>query len=158
MLFQRGLGVVEIVMVIAIIGIAVFSIFELLVLTNATRENQARRVQATALAQSAVEVVKTLRAAGWDANISSLTSESTYYPVQNSGAWTLTTANPGPIDNLFSQTVTLHAVTRDSSDNISATGANDDNTRRISVSVAWEERGQSREVALETYITNYLQN
>lgn len=152
----RGLALVEIVVVVAIIGITISSLYSLLVLSRATLSRHLRATQALALAQEGLEAVRNIRDQDWSNNIEPLGSGANYYLTLSGSSWALTTTNPGPIDSLFTRTVVFASVNRDESDNISDSGETDPNTRKITATVAWTERGSSRSVSLTTYITNFL--
>lgn len=154
---QRGISVVEILVVVSIVSVAIFSLYELVVLSRATSSNQMRRLQAVAYAQEGIEAVRNLRDRSWDNNIAPVSTSSTYYLTLSGSAWALTTTNPGPLDSLFSRTITFASVMRDSNGNISASGTPDDDTRQVTVTVTWTERGQARSLTLPIYLTNFLQ-
>lgn len=154
---QRGISVVEILVVISIVGIAIFSLYELVVLSRASSSNQMRRLQAIAYAQEGIEAVRNMRDRSWDDNIASLNAGTPYYLTLSGSAWTLTTTNPGAIENLFTRTVVLSQVNRDSNGNIVSSGTDDPDTRHVDVTITWAERGNNRNVEIETYITNFLQ-
>lgn len=155
---QPGLALVEILVVIAIIGIAVFSLYELVVLSRATLSREARHTQALSLAQEGLEAMRTIRDQSWSANIAPLSPGTNYYLTLSGSSWALSTVNPGPIDSLFNRTIVFASVNRDANDSISASGSADANTRHVTATVSWTDRGSSRSVTLATYITNFLDN
>ena len=157
-MLNRGLGMIEILIVVAIIGLFLFGAFELITLTTITNANQERRAQATQLTQEGIEAVRALRAASWSAHIADLTSGANYYAVSSGETWSIVSGNPGPIDGVFTRTITLDAVNRDADDNISSSGTPDPDTRLVTSAVTWQEHGQARTVTLKTYLTNFLSN
>lgn len=154
----RGLALIEIVVVVAIIGLTVFSLYELVVLSRATTSRELHRVQALSLAQEGLEATRTIRDQGWSSTIANLTSGATYYVTLSGSTWQLTSTNPGPINGLFTRMLVFADVTRDNSGNISGSGSLDENTRKVTTTVTWEERGNNRSLELATYITNFLEN
>lgn len=155
--YSRGIGVIEIVVVAGIISTVFLSISQLLVLATRPIAAGAREAQAMFLAEEAIEAVRTLRNVDWTDNIASLTNDTPYYPLLAGDNWSLTTSNPGVIDNTYTRTVVVSAVYRDGDDNIStSSGTLDEKTRKVTATVSWSERGQSKSVVLETYITNFL--
>lgn len=155
---NRGVALIEILVVIAIIGIAVFSLYELLVLSRATTSRDLRASQARYLAQEGLEAVRTIRDQSWSENIEPLSAGTTYYATLSGSTWALTTTNPGPIENLFTRTIVFHTVNRDANGNISESGSSDPDTRQVTSSVNWLDRGSNRSVSFSTYITNFLDN
>lgn len=152
--YQRGISLIEIAVIIPIVGIAFFSIYQLVSLALVNNEDQGRRVQALALTKDGVELVRVIRDADWS-NIDSLTTGANYYLSGSNGAWSLTPTDPGVLEGIFTRTVVFEAVNRDDDDNISETGTADPNTRLLTVTVTWEERGKDREIELQTYLTNF---
>lgn len=155
---QRGIALVEILVVIAIIGVAIFSLYELVVISRTTTSNQLRRTQALALAQEGIEAVRNLRDQSWGTNIEPLSTSTNYYATLSGSNWALTTTNPGPIDTLFTRTLVFESVNRDANSNISESGSSDPDTRKVTATVTWTERGNARSATLATYLTNFLDN
>lgn len=152
---NAGLGLVEIVVVAGIISLVFVGLLQLLFLTLKPIGESVRQTEATYLAEEGIEAVKVLRNGGWTGNIASLSNSTTYYPVIASDNWTLTTTDPGAINGTYTRTVVFEAVYRDVDDNIAGTGTVDDNTRKVTTTVTWMDRDQSKSVTLETYITNF---
>ncbi|MEK7557027.1 MAG: type II secretion system protein [Patescibacteria group bacterium] len=155
---NKGIALVEILVVIAIIGVATFSLYELVVLSRATVGRELRRTQALSLAQEGIEAVRSIRDQSWSGNIEPLSNGTNYYATLSGSSWALTTTNPGPIDALFNRTIVFASVNRDANSNISESGSVDENTRKVTSTVSWTDRGTSRSVALSAYITNFLGN
>jgi len=155
---QLGIGLVEIVVVIGIIALLFPAIFQLLSLSSKTIRAGTNKIEATYLAQEGIEATRTLRNKSWDSEIATLTNDTVYYPVISANRWTLSTINPGIIDGLYTVTVVLSEVFRDGNDDIAADGTSDPNTKKILAKTTWIERETAKEVAIETYITNFLQN
>lgn len=154
----KGIALVEIVVVVAMIGLTIFSLYELVVVSRAAQARELRRIQAVSLAQEGLEAVRIIRDQSWSANLASLSVGTNYYATLSGSSWTLTTTNPGPIDGLYNRTIVFANVNRDANDNISTVGSEDDDTRQVTASVTWVERGNNRTVSLATYITNFLDN
>jgi len=119
----------------------------------------ARTTEATSFAEESIEVVRVLRDENWTTNIAALTSGTTYYPVISTDKWTLTTTNPGVINNLYTRTVVVEDVGRDANhDILSSGGTPDDNTKKVTSTITWTENGRNKQVVLEAYVTNILGN
>lgn len=154
---QRGFSVIEILVVVTIVGIAIFSLYELVVISRTSTSNQMRRLQALSYAQEGMEAMRSIRDRSWDSHIAPLTETTAYYLTFTNSTWTLTTTNPGPLDGLFTRIIKVAPVTRDSNGNIVTGGTTDPDTRRVTVTVTWAERGSDRSVELQTYLTNFQQ-
>lgn len=155
---DRGVTTMEIIIAVAVVGLVFFSIYQFAIVSFASVQMSGRQDQAAYLAEEGMEAVRTLRNQSWSGAIAPLSTSTTYYPVLSGGTWTLTTTNPGPIDGLFNRTITLQQVLRDGSDNIASSGTLDPHTRKVVVTVSWGEKTGNKQVMLETYLTNFLDN
>jgi len=157
---QRKLGfaVLEIVVAAGIISIVLLGILQLVSQSIQPINTSVRQAQAVFLAEEAIEVVKVLRNEGWKSNIATLTNSATYYPTISANNWTLSATDPGPINGIHTRTVVLDAVYRDGSSDISSSGTLDDNTKKITATITWSERNQSRSFVISSYLTNFLDN
>jgi len=156
---KGGFSLIEIVIVIAIISIALMSIISFFIFSRGVNFKMARNTEATSLAEEGMEAVRKLRDAGWLANITPLASGTTYYLKFSGSSWTLDTNNSGIIKGLYTRTVKFEDVFRDATtSNISTSGTADLDTKKLTVRVSWVETGQTKEVVLTTYITNFQSN
>ena len=157
----RGFGLLEIVIAVAIIGTTVFALS--LVFLMADKLEASNQSRANFLAEEGLEVLRFLRDESWSGHLANLNTITTYYLSFNSAisAWSVTTSNQGPIDNLYTRSFTVAAVNRDAlSDDIvdSPAGSPDANTKKFSVSVSWQERGSYSITALSTYLSDMFAN
>lgn len=155
---RRGISVIEVIIGTAIlvgVFIVVGSIAQYaLNLTNASNG----RIRSSFLATEGVEAVKTMRDRGYSAAIAALTPDTTYYLVFSSGQWDATTTAT-VIDGKFTRTFVMQDVSRNALDRIvSSGGTNDPDTKKITITVAWAERGVSRQDSISTYLTNLFKN
>jgi prepilin-type N-terminal cleavage/methylation domain-containing protein len=156
---NKGVGLLEILIVVAIIGVGFLAVISFLLFSRGVTFQVARNTVAVNLAEEGIEAVRGLRDESWSTNINSLTSGTDYYPVVSGDKWSLSTTDPGPIENLFTRTLTVEAVSRDAaSGDIASGGTSDPNTKKVTAKVAWLESGRNNEVVLTTYITNFLEN
>ena len=153
---SKGVGLVEILIVLAVVGVGFLAIISFLIFSRGVTFQVARNTEAVALAEEAMEAVRGMRDEGWTVNIAPLTSGATYYPVVAADKWTLSSTDPGPISNLYTRTVVVEDVGRDGNDDIVASGGTPDpNTKKVTATVSWTESTQSKQVVLTTYITNF---
>ena len=155
---QKGFGLIEILIVGAVIAIGFVGIAAFLINSSGLTFRVTRNTEAVSLAEEGMEAVRSLRDESWSTNISTLTSGTTYYPVVSGNKWTLTTSNPGVVNDLYTRTVAIENVNRDSNDDIASSGTPDTNTKEIVVKVTWYENQAIKDVTLTTYITNFLSN
>lgn len=151
---QKGFGIIEIVICISILVITFWSFTGIAQYCLKIQEQSKTKIQAMNLAAETIESVRSIRNESWD-NISSLLLETKYYPVISENKWTLTLNNPGLISGTYDRSVTLERVYRDANDNISESGTEDDQTKKITALVEWNDRGQTKQINLSTYLTNW---
>lgn len=151
------MGLIEIILVVAIISTSFFMIGQLGFMSIKASKDRADRVRALAVAEEGIEAVRTIRDAGWTANIAPLTFGATYYVATSSNQWVLTGTNPGPINNIYTRTAVIDNVLRDINDDIVTIGGTDDpGTKKVTMTVTWGTPAKTLE--LMTYITNILKN
>lgn len=149
---QQGIGMVEILVVVAVIGVALVSLMGLADFALKINAGLKKDLVATNLASEAVEVSRAIKDESWA--VLAAYGSGTYHPVQSGGKWIL--AAGAEAINGFNRQITLEDVYRDVSDNITASGGTlDPNTRKISVVVSWIERGSARQVSLTSYLADW---
>lgn len=154
---QKGMGLIEIILVVGIISASFFAIGELALMSMKASAERSERARALAVAQEGIEVVRTIRDAGWTANIAPLTFGATYYVATSSDQWILTATDPGLVGGRYARTVVIDNVSRDINDDIVVIGGTDDpGTKKVTATVTWGSPVKS--VELVTYITNILKN
>ena len=116
------------------------------------------RVQAAYLQEEGMDAVRILRDDSWTNNIASQTPGVAFYLTFDGTTWKSTTTNTF-IDTVFMRTATLDSVYRNGSQDIVSSGGNlDANTRKVTVSVSWADRGATTTQTLATYLTNLFNN
>jgi hypothetical protein len=98
-----------------------------------------------------------LRDSGWDANIATLSTTTTYRLYWTGSTWQATTTQQ-VTDGLFYRTLSISDVKRDANDDIASVGTYDPNTKRIDVSVAWLARIGTTTKTAATYLTDLFGN
>lgn len=156
MMHQKGVGVIEIIIVVAIAGIALFGISGVSSYALGVMNDRKALLEASYLAEEGMEAARSVRDEGWASNIAGLTTGSNYYPVISGSKWMLSSTDPGVINGRYTRRVVFENVNRDSSDNIVTTGGTlDANTKKVTAYVSWTERGGTKEINLITYLTNW---
>lgn len=150
---NKGLSVVEVVIGAAIILLTV-SATALAFRSIIRSASLANRVTAAAfLLEEGVEAVKIIRSTNWD-NIANLNTGTAYTLVLSANTWT-TQTNRQFVDGLFDRTVTINNVYRDGNDDIASSGALDDDTKQVTISVSWQNHGATTTKSISTYVTNF---
>ncbi len=161
---KKGLGLIEIVVGTAIISLSLVGLvtaFNVFIRTGLSNTN---KIQATYIMEEGLEAVRYLRDAGYSANISSLTSGTSYYLLFDGSDWSATTTQT-LIDSRFDRIVTIADVyRRDSDDDIVASTSPDSktldsNTIQATVTVSWDSSGSvSEEISAVEYLTDFYDN
>jgi len=151
---QKGIGIIEVIICIAIIAITFWSFTGIAQYSLKIQEQGKAKIEAINLASETIEAVRSVRNENWD-NISSLLLETKYYPIISENKWALTLNNPGLISETYNRSVTIERVYRDINDDISETGIEDNQTKKVTALVEWDDRGKTKEINLSTYLTNW---
>ena len=117
-------------------------------------------VKSSYLIEEGIEAVKTLRDTSWSSKIAPLTLGAEYYIVYNSAtaSFDATLSPQGNIDGIYQRTFVLSSVNRDSNSDIQASGTDDPNTRKVTVTVSWSNGSATTQKRQSTYITNLFAN
>ena len=151
---QKGVGMIEVIVCLTIITISFWAFLELAKYSLKIQEQTEAKTAALNLATETIEATRSIRDENWD-NLASLSLETRYYPVISENKWALTSINPGLVNGIYDRWVILEKVYRDTNDNISASGAEDPQTKKITAFTEWTDRGQTQQINLTTYLTNW---
>lgn len=152
---QQGFGLIEIIVAIGIMSIAFFGLTQTGLISVRLLRGEKERLQATFLAEEALEATRSVRDASW-ATIASFTNGTSYYPVIANGVWTLSAVSPGMVDGAFTRSITFAPVYRDAQDRIAAVGTLDPDTKKVTALVSWTDRSP-QQITLVTYLANFQQ-
>ena len=158
---SKGITVLETLVAIAIIVIVLVGVYGLVVfslgVTNALRKSS----QAHFLAQEAAEAVRNFKDnTEWSVNgLGALSEMVFYYPIKTGASlkeWQMILGQE-EIEG-FTRSIVIHEVGRDISGNILQSGGTvDPDIKKITVSVSWQDRGQNKEIQLNSYFANWKQ-
>lgn len=156
---QCGFGLIEIVVGVALISMFLFGIAEVGKLGSRLVDGAGTRLQAVFLVAEGIDAVRGIRDAGWNTGISPLSDDADYRLVFDGTRWTLSVAPEPLINGLFSRSVRFFQVERGGNDDIVTSGGTvDPDTRKVTVSVSWSERGATSTTSVSTYTTNLFNN
>lgn len=154
-----GFGLVEAVVGVAVLGAFLAGIIAVAQFSLRLVASAGAELQAVSLLEEGVDAVRGLRDASWTSGIAPLALNADYWLRFSSVAWTLTSSPQPFIDGRFDRRIQVAQVLRDANDDIVSSGGSiDPNTKKITVSVSWFERGATTTQALSTYITNLFNN
>lgn len=149
---------VELLIVIAIITTSLVYLLGLINFSLRIAGEKKRLYQANFIAQEAMEGVRNFRdGTSWDVDGLGTLAVSTPYHVEKTGSpprWTLS-AGEQTTDG-FTQRVIFDEVQRDGNDNIvESGGVVDASTTEVTMTISWLERGESRQIELVNFFTNW---
>lgn len=159
----KGMTLVEVVVGATIIGTSIIFIVGVYSGLSRLSYRNTARVQAAMLAEEAVEALRTMRDAGWTANVASLPyttfgTTTTYRLIWDNTKWQATTS-PVLIDGVFDRTFQIFPVNRDGAFNVVSTGGTEDtNSRRVVITISWREDNGTSTKSAETYLFNSFAN
>lgn len=153
---SNGFTIVEIIVVVAVIIAAFTAVLGFFAFEAKIAERSRMRLQAISFIEESIEAVRNFRDnSTWtDADgIGPLAIGVDYHPASSSDGWDIDPGNE--IINEFTRAIVFNEVSRDANDDISDSGTNDPNTRKVTVTIAWTDRQGSATESLITYITNW---
>jgi len=151
---QKGISVIEVIVALSIIFVSFFSFLALAQYSLKFQDQSESKLEAINIAAETIEATRSVRNEDWN-NFSSLSLDIPYYPVISSNKWTLSSTDPGSINGVYDRWVIIEKVYRDANDNISSSGTEDDQTKKITAFVEWNDRGKIKQIDLITYLTNW---
>lgn len=154
-----GFVLVEAVVAAAVCTTVLAGAIGAFLITVQNAQSNSAQVQASYLAEEGVEAMRVIRDTSWSSNISSLTSNTTYYLSWNGTTWVSTTTNKF-IDRTFERKVVLSDVNRDNSskDIVTSGGTTDPNTKKVTVTVSWRNGASTTSKSLSAYLANIFSN
>lgn len=152
---NKAFTIIEVIVVAAVI-IAVFvAILGFFAFESKVAERGRMRLKAASLNREAIEAVRNFRDNTiWASDgIGNLNTGANYHPVISGDSWNI--ISDSEIINEFTRKIVFDRVYRDGNDNISGSGTEDSNTRKVIITISWTDRQGSAEESLITYITNW---
>jgi len=157
---NKGISMIEMLIVIAILAITLTSLLGLASFSLGAASLIKQTIQVNTLAQEMTEAVRNFRdQTFWKENglgSSAVTVGAAYHPEKTGDSppkWVL--ASGEETIDIFTRKVVFETVYRDTDDNIAESGTEDLNTKKATVTVSWQERGRTHQVVLVTYFTNW---
>jgi type II secretory pathway pseudopilin PulG len=149
---NKGFGVIEMVVVTGIVSMTLFAFLQTSILAIKLLRAEKENLEATLLAQEAMEAARSIRDESWANNIASLANGTRYYPMVENGKWKLKTISPGLINGKYDRYVIFSEVRRDAQDKIASGGTLDPNTKKITTYT--EYSGKTKTIV--SYMTNFV--
>ncbi|MDO8558506.1 MAG: hypothetical protein Q7S09_04980 [bacterium] len=155
---QRGISVIEVMIVIFVATVLLFSIAEVAGLSHRISSEKKLELRAGYYAHEGVEALHAMRDESWSTRIGTLSASTTYYIVPTASAWILSSSDPGALDGFFTRTAVMQNVYRDTNDDIASSGTLDPDTKKFTITLTWGTQTGTKTLAIEAYLTNLYKN
>lgn len=159
---KSGIGLVEIIIASSIISITILVLLTVYTMVSKHSNYNIYTLKGSQIAEETIEVLKFLRDSGWNSNIETLSTNTTYHPYWNinlvPNRWTAVTSNI-LLENKYEVSFVLSDVYRDGSHNVVSSGGTLDNgSRKVNINVSWRQNGATSTKSMETYLFNIFNN
>ncbi len=155
---RKGFSVIEIVVALGIISVVMVSLPQIGALSLRLSSLASNRVQAAFLLNEGIEATRFLRDDGWGAHIEPLALDIDYFLLFGGSDYQLATVEPPFLNGKFQRELRFSEVLRNGQDDIDSVGTSDPLTKKVAVTVSWNERGATTTESVEFYITNLFDN
>ncbi|MEI7777604.1 MAG: hypothetical protein WCI52_03280 [bacterium] len=160
--FTKGFTILEVIIGASIMLLITTGILSSYVLYLQASGSNMESIQSAFILEEGVEGMRSIRDAGWTANIVPLTTGETYYLSWNSGLSIWQTTTTATSTDGFVRKIILYPAYRDSNSNLvssSTPGAIVDvGTRQMNISTTWSYNGSLNTKTIVTYISNIFNN
>jgi len=165
----KGVSIIEIMIAVTIITVGLAAILSLASFSLVVSDITKQTTQANILAQETMEAARNYRdGIGWNDDdpgneydgLGVVTIPGTYHFEKSSDSpprWKLVSG--AETINGFTKQIVFENVQRDinTDDIVESGGVDDVDTKKVTVTVSWQERTRSHEVEIVTYLTNWNQ-
>ena len=154
---KSGLALVEAVVAVSILLIIFVGVISAYNYYLYLSINNIPLVKAAYLAEEGVEAVKIFRDLSWNDNVATLGNGTGYHLIFNAGSYEATTTVL-MIDGQYSRMLYLEEVRRNADKDIRDSGDVDDNIRKVTIAVSWQDDRGTTTKKISTYVTNLFKN
>lgn len=156
---RGGFGLPETVIAVGLVAFVLIGLAQAATLATRLVNAADLHTRAGFLAEEGIEAVRALRDTGWSVNIAPLDTTRDYAVVFSENAWRLVSAPQPAVDGRFDRRVRIANVYRDANDNIVPSGGTlDANTKQVTLTVSWSDRGRTASTTIATYLANLFSN
>jgi len=148
----RGFGLVEIVVSVAVLLVIFLSAYSVIISSLAYQADGANRVRAELLLEEGHEAMRLVRDTDWTL-LSSLSVGQDYWLRFENGTWSSIASEEPLVFGMYDRTVRTDDLYRDGSGNVTESGTvPDQNIKKVTVSVRWENPRGEQSVTRSTYV------
>lgn len=152
---QHGVGLIEILVVISILGLSLASLAGLGNFALKIQHQLKQNTVATFWAQEALEAARAIKDGEWS-DLASFPVDTPLHPIKTPSFYQWTLVAGSETQNGFTRQLTISPVYRDGSfDIVDSGGTLDSDTKKITVTVTWNDNGQARQISLVNYLMNW---
>ena len=152
---SSGFGLVEILVAVTIIGLSLASLAGLGNFALKIQNRLKKNMTASYLAAETIEAARAVKDEDW-AILGALSVGAPFHPVQSGSPAKWSFSSGSETITGFSRQIVFANVYRDSNDDIvQSVNTLDPNTKKVTATVSWSDQGQSQQVSLSTYLTNW---
>lgn len=147
---NSGFSLVEVLVGAAIIVVSVLAVMAVTEKSVAMSRRALHTLQASYLLEEGAEAMRILRDDAWS-NVSTLSPSTDYYLEFSGGTWTVSTT-PSLI-GIFTRVINIENVNRDfTSGDIDAGGTDDPQAKLATLTISWQEGGETINKTLSFYV------
>ena len=152
---RGGFLMIEVILSIAISSVLLLAFSTLVLQSNKVSRSNVNEFKASMYLREAIEASRDLEQSNWaEIEKGACQSPGLCHPEISGGAW-IFSGGEEVLEGSFTRSLTVFPVSRDTlvfpNEIVSAGGVDDPNTKRMVVTVGWDENGSSRVLNLETY-------
>ncbi|MFA6525058.1 MAG: hypothetical protein WCT33_02160 [Patescibacteria group bacterium] len=155
---QKGSLLIEVLLSISLAAVFSLAIGNLIGVNHQLVIASKQEVEATAYAKESMEQLFAIKQSDW--NLISVLSEGFYQIQENGNTFEILPSDPAnpaqELNGKYYRTIHISKAYRDAAGNLSASGTEDNQARRLDVKVEWQERDNMRDISFASYITNWL--
>ena len=151
---QRAFSIIEIILAMAIFVILTASSISIIISSFLSSRVVKEEQQAMDLAIEGMNVVEAFRDQDWD-NL----AEGDYGLALNDGEWQFSGGSDTDSSGKYTRIINISAVERDIDGEIITVGITDEETKLVTVDIAWDfNPGRPKNIVLEKYLTNWQES
>jgi type II secretory pathway pseudopilin PulG len=154
---QKGSLLIEVLLSISLAAVFSLAIGNLISSNHQLVSSAKQEIEAMAYAKESMEQLFAIKQSDW--NQISVLPEGYYQITDNGTVFQILPSDPADpaqeLNGKYYRTVQIKNAYRDGVGNLSESGIEDPQVRRLDVKVEWQERSNTRDITFTSYITNW---
>lgn len=157
---NKGFAMVEAMISLVVVALIIVTFQSLITQSIKINKVNELELKANLYLREAIEITKDLEVSDWNQLIQPA-CDSACHPEIISNDWVLSAGEENNIDGTYTRNIRVRPVNRDQlafpNQIVESGGVNDPNTKKVIVSIAWDNTLGPRNLTLETYVYNNAQ-